>query len=107
MYKTSLWHFMRIALLTVTLSATTLSGPTQAASWFDDPPSMSNDQERPPRPPKEGGFEKDDADGDGQVTRKEFSGPSDLFERMDRDGDGVISREETKPPQGKGQRPPR
>lgn len=107
MYKNSLWRFMRIALLTVTLSATALSGPTLAASWSDDTPSMSNGQERPPGPPKGGGFEKDDADGDGEVTRKEFSGPSGLFEHMDRDGDGVISREEAKPPQGKGQRPPR
>lgn len=107
MYKTNLWRFMRIALLTLTIAATTLTGPTLATSWSDDQPSMSNDQERPPRPPKGGGFEKDDADGDGKVTKEEFSGPSDLFERLDRDGDGVITSEEAKPPQGKGQRPPR
>ncbi|APG27059.1 hypothetical protein A7E78_03950 [Syntrophotalea acetylenivorans] len=59
------------------------------------------------RPPKGGGFEKDDADGDGQVTKEEFSGPSEHFEQLDRNGDGVLSRDEAKPPQGKGQRPSR
>jgi len=33
-----------------------------------------------------------DADGDGQVTREEFTGPGGLFDRLDKNGDGVIDR---------------
>jgi hypothetical protein len=33
-----------------------------------------------------------DADHDGKITRKEFTGPSDAFERLDRDHDGVLTR---------------
>jgi hypothetical protein len=32
-----------------------------------------------------------DADGDGRVTREEFTGPDELFDRLDRDGDGVLT----------------
>jgi hypothetical protein len=32
-----------------------------------------------------------DADGDGVITRKEFTGPAALFDRLDRDGDGRLT----------------
>jgi EF hand len=33
-----------------------------------------------------------DADRDGRITRKEFTGPPELFDRLDRDRNGVITR---------------
>ncbi len=41
-----------------------------------------------------GKFYQDDADGDGVVSRNEFSGPADHFERLDTNGDGVIDEDE-------------
>ena len=49
-----------------------------------------------PGPPPGNGFQRDDADQDGLVSRAEFSGPADLFARLDADGDGYISREEAR-----------
>lgn len=49
-----------------------------------------------PGPPAGGGFENDDADQDGRVSREEFSGPEDHFNRLDEDGDGYITREEAR-----------
>ncbi len=43
-------------------------------------------------------FENDDQDGDGKISKEEFSGPSEMFEQMDSDGDGYI--EEGEKPQG-------
>jgi len=37
---------------------------------------------------------RDDANGDGKVSRREFTGPARLFERLDTDRDGVVSQEE-------------
>jgi len=37
---------------------------------------------------------KDDADGDGFVTRSEFKGPPPLFQRLDVNGDGRLSPDE-------------
>ena len=54
-----------------------------------------------------GGFEKDDVDKNGKVTREEFSGPADMFDRLDADGDGVITREEARPPRDGHGPPPR
>ena len=107
MKSETIFRWTRIALLTATIGVTTLSGPTLAASWSDEPRLTMDDQDRSMRPPKGGGFDKDDADGDGQVTQKEFSGPSEHFKKLDRNGDGVISRQEAKPPEGRGERPPR
>ncbi len=46
-------------------------------------------------------FQQDDADGDGEVSRSEFSGPASHFDRLDIDGDGVIQESEAQqgPPQ--------
>jgi len=54
-----------------------------------------------PRPKGQGGrvpgkFREDDADGDGVVSRAEFSGPVDHFERLDLNGDGAIQESEAR-----------
>jgi acetyl esterase/lipase len=42
---------------------------------------------------------RDDANGDGKVTREEFKGPPKLFDLLDRNHDGVLTKEEfTDPP---------
>jgi len=45
-----------------------------------------------------GKFTEDDADGDGDgiVSRTEFSGPADHFERLDLNGDGAIRESEAR-----------
>ena len=43
-----------------------------------------------------GKFQEDDADGDGEVSRTEFSGPADHFDRLDLDGDGAIQESEAR-----------
>jgi len=58
-----------------------------------------------PRPHRRAGrvpgkFQEDDVDGDGVVSRSEFSGPADHFDRLDVNGDGVIEESEA------GQGPP-
>jgi len=35
-----------------------------------------------------------DKDGDGKISREEFTGPPPLFQRLDADKDGFVSREE-------------
>ncbi len=37
---------------------------------------------------------RDDRNGDGQITRAEFQGPSRLFQRLDANGDGILSKTE-------------
>ncbi len=37
---------------------------------------------------------RDDTNGDGKVSRQEFTGPARLFERLDANRDGVVSQEE-------------
>lgn len=39
-------------------------------------------------------LKKEDANGDGKITREEFKGPSEIFKRFDANGDGVIDTEE-------------
>ncbi|MHC4670747.1 MAG: EF-hand domain-containing protein, partial [Planctomycetota bacterium] len=39
-----------------------------------------------------GFFERFDLDGDGKITREEFTGPAAAFERMDKNHDGVIDK---------------
>jgi acetyl esterase/lipase len=54
------------------------------------------------RGPQQGGpritFEqvkaREDADGDGRVTREEFKGPQPMFQRLDRNGDGALTAED-------------
>jgi hypothetical protein len=70
------------------------------AALLQDPPAPP----APPAPPEvrtrfmvmgPDGAGRLDADGDGQVTREEFSAPmNDAFGRMDKDGDGRLSTEE-------------
>ncbi len=43
-----------------------------------------------------GRFHEDDADGDGSVSRAEFSGPADHFDRLDLNGDGAIQENEAR-----------
>lgn len=54
-----------------------------------------------PRPKRQsnrvpGKFQEDDADGDGVVSRTEFSGPADHFDRLDLNGDGAIQESEAR-----------
>lgn len=42
-------------------------------------------------------FRRDDRDGDGNVTREEFSGGRRLFERLDRNADGAVEPAELRP----------
>ncbi len=37
---------------------------------------------------------RDDANGDGEITKSEFKGPPRLFARFDRNGDGVLTKDE-------------
>jgi len=37
-----------------------------------------------------------DTDGDGKVSKEEFTGPDRFFERLDTDGDGFVTEEEAK-----------
>ena len=50
------------------------------------------------RRPRDQGFlnrlRRDDRDGDGKVTRAEFTGPARLYRRLDRNGDGSIDATE-------------
>jgi len=60
-----------------------------------------NEARQAPRPDGQGGrvpgrFYEDDADGDGVVSRTEFSGPADHFERLDLNGDGAIQESEAR-----------
>ncbi len=43
-----------------------------------------------------GKFTEDDGDGDGVVSRTEFSGPADHFDRLDLNGDGAIQESEAR-----------
>jgi Ca2+-binding EF-hand superfamily protein len=48
-------------------------------------------------------FAELDKNGDGKLSREEFTGPPNLFGRLDADGDGFISKEEAaRPPAGAG-----
>ncbi len=39
---------------------------------------------------------RNDANGDGKVTREEFQGPARMFDRLDGDGDGTVTEDEVK-----------
>jgi len=88
-------------------------GPDEHFTRFDlDGDGFINREEaRQARGPREqsgrvpGKFKEDDADGDGVVSRTEFSGPADHFDRLDLNGDGVIQESEAR--QGPPERMPR
>jgi Ca2+-binding EF-hand superfamily protein len=39
-------------------------------------------------------FKSMDRNGDGKVSREEFTGPKERFDQLDRDGDGFLSQQE-------------
>lgn len=39
-------------------------------------------------------IEDSDKNGDGRISRAEFTGPERMFDRVDSDGDGILSSEE-------------
>ena len=68
-----------------------------------DSDGFINQQEalKAPRPKGQRGrllgkFTEDDADGNGVVSRAEFSGPADHFDRLDLNGDGAIEENEAR-----------
>lgn len=98
-----------IVALATMLSLGALGGQSPVGATTNMFNSLTEDQGRPDqrsKPPEGGGFEQDDADGNGLVTRAEFSGPADLFKQLDRNGDGTISQEEARPKGGRGGRRP-
>ena len=79
-------------------------GPDEHFTRIDlDGDGFINPEEakKAPRPENRGGrvpgkFHEDDADGDGVVSRTEFSGPADHFGRLDLNGDGAIQESEAR-----------
>lgn len=59
-----------------------------AASW-GYPQSLSADARRGPA-----WFRAMDRNGDGDVSRREFTGPADVFDKLDTDADDLLSAEE-------------
>lgn len=55
---------------------------------------LAQTQQETPRARFEKMLERDDANGDGQVSTAEFSGPQRLFERLDRNQDGQLSQQD-------------
>ncbi len=79
----------------------------------DQPRTEQQRQPGPDAKAQESKFIKEfDKNGDGRVSRDEFTGPDRLFEQFDRNKDGFIDKSEAPmgpPPQGQGQQgaPPR
>lgn len=46
--------------------------------------------------PGPGWFQAMDRNGDGDVSKREFTGPADLFDKLDLDADGLLSAEEAR-----------
>jgi len=86
-------------LLPVTLSPagiTLLTGPQQ--QFVIEPAVMAVAPGVMPHAPAgvPAWFAKMDRNGDGDVSRREFLGPLELFRKLDRDGDGLISPDEAR-----------
>ena len=102
--------FVRFFCISFVLAGLVAISPTLALAQGTNQ-DTNEKMDPPPGPPPHGkkgpgGFEKDDVDKDGKVTREEFSGPADMFDHLDANGDGVITREEAKPPRdGRGAPP--
>ncbi|QDV34090.1 hypothetical protein [Tautonia plasticadhaerens] len=63
--------------------------------------SVASSRGRPSPSGKDGvpsWFSRMDRNGDGDVSRREFLGPLDLFDGLDRDGDGLLSAEDAARP---------
>ena len=79
-------------------------GPDEHFTRIDlDGDGFSSEEEalKAPRPKGQGGrvpgkFQEDDADGNGEVSRTEFSGPAEHFDRLDLNGDGAIQESEAR-----------
>ena len=100
------------------VSISEFPGPDKHFNRIDQDGNGFIDQNEAPQSPRPKGkgrrvpgkFQEDDVDGNGVVSRTEFSGPADHFERLDRNGDGAIQESEARqgPPdmkkQGRGDR---
>jgi len=60
-------------------------------------PGQSGFNGKPPAALVQRILEREDANGDGKVTRAEFRGPPPMFDRLDVNHDGVLSREDLEP----------
>jgi hypothetical protein len=70
-------------------------GLGQDSSQIGGGPSLDRDTSQSGRPPSEVGFiQRFDTDGDGSVSKEEFTGPEEMFTRFDSDGDGYINEGE-------------
>ena len=58
------------------------------------PRAVSDRQDRSRREEMAARFERADQNGDGQITRREWTGTTAAFKRMDADGDGIVTRQE-------------
>lgn len=52
-------------------------------------------------------LKREDANKDGEISKKEFRGPARLFDRLDRNGDGKLTKQEFEPSRGQGNASPR
>lgn len=73
-------------------TAAAATGAASTPSQPGTPPATGSPQRR--GIPWEAITRRDDKNGDGKVTKDEFSGPAQLFSRLDKNGDGTLTKEE-------------